>query len=36
MKIHRLCIRVFTGLEPVLGPRIEAILGVPLDHTQIQ
>jgi hypothetical protein len=36
MKIHRLCIRMFTELEPVLRPRIEAILGVPLDHTQIQ
>ena len=36
MKIHRLCIRIFTGLEPVLRPRIDAILGVPLDHTQIQ
>lgn len=36
MKIHRLCIRMFTELEPVLRPRIEAMLGVPLDHTQIQ
>lgn len=36
MKIHRFCIRIFTELEPVLRPRIETILGVPLDHTQIQ
>ncbi|KIM46901.1 hypothetical protein M413DRAFT_440469 [Hebeloma cylindrosporum] len=36
LKIHRLCLRLFTELEPVLRPMIESILGVPLDHTQVQ
>ncbi|KAF8960307.1 hypothetical protein BDZ97DRAFT_1922220 [Flammula alnicola] len=34
-KIHRLCVRIFTELEPILRPDIELFIRQPLDHEQI-
>ncbi|CAA7264299.1 unnamed protein product [Cyclocybe aegerita] len=36
LKVHSLCVRIFTALEPVLRPEIEQrVLGQPINHTQI-
>ncbi|KAF9470493.1 hypothetical protein BDN70DRAFT_998916 [Pholiota conissans] len=34
-KVHRLCVDLFTELEPILRPDIERFIDGPLDHTQV-